>query len=235
MTDRISPLFTWRTAIAKSDLGSTDKLVAFTLSLYMSELGSSAFPGQKTLAKAASLTRQTVNESVRRLEALGWLEIASGKRGGRSNLYTATVPEGVSARPTPGDGEADRGVSPTPTHTTSVEPRQAPRRARARDELYDQLAHVCGLRLDAMTKEAARLCAIAAGEIRAAGGTADQLVAAAANYRRLYRDAALTPKAMANHWPRICPRAPATPPCSDCGVGGGLHAEDCQRRNEEAA
>lgn len=233
MSDRVSPLFTWRTAIAKSELRSTDRLVAFTLSLYMSELGSSAFPGQATIAKAAGVTRQTVNESVARLEQLGWLDVTSGKRGGRSNLYTATVPQGVSASPTPGDGHADRRVSASPTHTTT-DTTKAPRRARARDELFDELAKACGFNLEAMTKEASRLCGIATAEIRAAGGTPEMIPAAVRRYRDLYNGAAVTPKAIANHWPRVVPPARPTPPCSSCGVGGGNHSVDCDREERAA-
>lgn len=94
---RLSPLFTWRSAIAASDLEPTTRLVAFALSLHMNERGGSAFPGAALLSSDTGLAESTVREHRKRLEELGWLELT--ERGGRqgerrrANAYRATIPD----------------------------------------------------------------------------------------------------------------------------------------------
>lgn len=107
---RISPLFTWRSAIADRDLpktievgtsrisGSSVKHVAMTLSLYMSERGDSAFPAVATLAHDASLSERTVRNALRVLEVHGFLETTRGggrraDRTGIPNVYRAVIPK----------------------------------------------------------------------------------------------------------------------------------------------
>lgn len=227
--DGLSPLFTWRSAIVDSDLSSTSKLVALVLSLHMSERGESCFPSYPTLAKETGLTRRTVIVHVENLVRSGWLEKTVGG-GRRSNVYRAVVPQGCSTFTPPVNEQDGRGAGRSPeSDIESVEKTSSSRR-RERDPLFDALANACGMRLDAMTKEAARLCGIAAAEIRAAGGDVVDVSPAIARYRRRYPDAAVTPKAIANHWPSIVASAgTAVPPCPDCGVGGGQHTDECER------
>lgn len=100
MSDRtLSPLFTWRSAIASPEcaLSSTARLVALTLSLHMNERGASCFPSVATLAKETGLSDRSVQKSIALLEADGWLEVKQGgsPRGGRraANTYRAAFPE----------------------------------------------------------------------------------------------------------------------------------------------
>lgn len=94
---RVSPLFSWRTAIARSELPSTTKLVALVLSLFMSELGDGCFPSYSTIAARCSLSRNATIRHVRALTKLGWLEKTKRRRRdgeSESNLYRALVPVG---------------------------------------------------------------------------------------------------------------------------------------------
>lgn len=97
MSGTLKPLFTWRSAIAESDLPATTRHVALTLSLYMSERGTSARPGPARLAADSGLHPSTVKEKLAELERLGWLRcVARGGRRGetlRANEYEATVPD----------------------------------------------------------------------------------------------------------------------------------------------
>lgn len=97
MSANLSPLFTWRSAIAESDLAPTSKLVAFALSLHMNERGESCFPSQTTLAKETSLGERTVRYHLLFLERLGW--IVREKRRGRSDLYSTTTPAAAAGVP----------------------------------------------------------------------------------------------------------------------------------------
>lgn len=94
MTGReLSPLFTWRSAIADSDLRPTLRHVALTLSLHMNERGGSAYPSVGTLGRETGLSESTVRTSLRELEGGGWLDAdvtAGGK--GRTNRYRASIP-----------------------------------------------------------------------------------------------------------------------------------------------
>lgn len=252
MAATVSPLFTWRTAIARSDLRSTAKLVAFALSLFMSEAGDSCFPSHATLASHTSLSVSAVKQATKTLGEEGWLTKQPGQGRGRSTRYTATTPAQKGQEETlseKGHENAKRGTSAsekghhvaTTTSKTTSKDHDRPRagaRERERNPLFDALALACELRLDAMTKESARLCGIAASEIAGAGGVPEMMRPAVSNYRRRYQGAAVTPKAIANHWPEIVPatRGARQTACDECGVGGGRHLADCSlaRPSEDA-
>ena len=96
MTGRLKPLFSWRSAIAESDLAPTTRHVALALSIYMNERGGSAHPGPALLAKDTGLHISTVKEKLAELEERGWLVCISrgGLKGERriANEYEAAVP-----------------------------------------------------------------------------------------------------------------------------------------------
>lgn len=91
--------------------------------------------------------------------------------------------------------------------------------ARPRNELFDALARACGSNPDEMTARQRKACGVALAEITKACPHVkpSDFQARAAYYRKTYRDAALTPSALCNHWSE-CPTplktqsAPATIP-----------------------
>lgn len=89
---RLSPLFTWRSALAESDLPPTLRHVGLTLSLHMNERGGSAFPSHTTLARETGLHRATVIKALGDLEARGYVEREPGGGRGHTTTYRATVP-----------------------------------------------------------------------------------------------------------------------------------------------
>lgn len=93
---KIQPLLTWRSAICDSNLPSTTRHIALTLSLWMNERAASAFPGAGTLAQATGLSERAVREHLRALVTAGWLELVErgGVRGERkhANHYRASTP-----------------------------------------------------------------------------------------------------------------------------------------------
>lgn len=91
MSGKLSPLFSWRSAICDSDLQAPARHVALTLSLHMNERGDSCFPSITTLEKETGLSRTTVCKHMKTLEEGEWLRRESGSKG-RSTRYTATVP-----------------------------------------------------------------------------------------------------------------------------------------------
>lgn len=95
---RLSPLFTWRSAVA-SDRGpkhAVTRHVLLTLGLHMNEKGGSCFPSIDTLVQETALSRPTVIKHLQMAHADGWIEKTTvglrGKRWRRSE-YVALIPE----------------------------------------------------------------------------------------------------------------------------------------------
>lgn len=96
-TRTIAPLFTWRSAIAESDLPPTTRHVLLTLSTYMNERGGSAYPGSARLAKDSGLHADTVKHHLREAVRLDWIRVVTqgGSVAGGKRLaaeYVASVP-----------------------------------------------------------------------------------------------------------------------------------------------
>lgn len=114
----LAPLFTWRSAIAESDLPPTTRHVLLTLSCYMNERGGSCYPGSALIANDSGLHQSTVKAHLSSAVDLGWLRVL--RKGsalkGQPRLateYVATVP--VDNRPGVEDTRSadldDRGFS----------------------------------------------------------------------------------------------------------------------------
>lgn len=135
MADRLKLLFSWRSAILDSTLGSTTKLVALTLATYMSERGDSAFPGAMRLAHDSSLSERAVRQHLTILVDAGWLDLV--RRGGvvrgkhLGNEYRAAIPDPTlplhdlqgagdapmqEMHPTPASDDRDPCTRITPIH-----------------------------------------------------------------------------------------------------------------------
>lgn len=146
MERKLSPLFTWRSAIADSELKPTLRHVALTLSLHMNERGGSAFPSLDTIAAESGRHRSTVCRSLLELERLGWLARVPG--GGRklTTTYTATVPaETVAERdgsgyPQSGETVAPRTetVAPGSSNSRMTRPKDVSRTSGGRGASYPQ-------------------------------------------------------------------------------------------------
>jgi len=114
--------FTWRSAILKSDLQSTTKLVLLVISTYMDDHGGGAFPSTRTIANDASLSQKAVLTHVEKAQEAGFLIVFKKKQRGQDwalNHYKIAFPvkhaaEGGSA---PSENQpdcegAERGSAP---------------------------------------------------------------------------------------------------------------------------
>lgn len=99
---KLSPLFTWRGAIADADLPGPTKCTAYALSLHMSERGDSCFPSVGTMARESGFSERTVRQALRDLESDGWLNRQD--RPGQTSLYQAQIPPYTPAAPAPHPG-----------------------------------------------------------------------------------------------------------------------------------
>lgn len=108
--------------------------------------------------------------------------------------------------------------TPHPAPDTLTKPEKARKSANPPppDALFAALATACGRNPDGMTKREARAAAVALAEIRRAcpDVTPDEFTRRAANYRANFRDAALTPSALAAHW-SACEYGPGRRPAAE--------------------
>jgi len=92
LNDQSTRLFDWRLATAEADLPATTKHVALVLSLHMNRAGESCFPGIPLLQRQTSLSRSTVQDHLRALASLQWLERRLRPGRGHSTEYVAMFP-----------------------------------------------------------------------------------------------------------------------------------------------
>jgi len=86
------PVVVWRDSIANSELPSTARLVALTLSLWMNTDGSNARPGGETLRKASGLkSLRSVRSALTELVEAGFLSVTEKGGSPRGKARTASV------------------------------------------------------------------------------------------------------------------------------------------------
>lgn len=96
----MSVQFSWQSAVTKSELEGTTKLVLLVIGTYMNQHGDGAFPSYRTIAAGASLNRATVIRHVETAVSQGWLKKksrirfagASGRLEADSNTYQIAFP-----------------------------------------------------------------------------------------------------------------------------------------------
>lgn len=116
-------VWSWRDAVRQSDIKPHTKLVLYTLSVYMNEIGSGAFPSYKTLADDCGCSKRTVMRHIEEAVQYGFLKKEKKLRENgsySSNVYIASYPDGVVSPQTLGSVTTDtRGsvTSVTPINT----------------------------------------------------------------------------------------------------------------------
>ncbi|PPV04722.1 hypothetical protein XBLMG947_4087 [Xanthomonas bromi] len=103
----MSEHFSWQSAVTRSCLEPSTKLVLLVIGTHMNQHGEGAFPSYKTLAAGTSLNRATVIRHVDMAIAAGWLSKrsrvrqskASGRLEADSNTYAISFPRSPSATP----------------------------------------------------------------------------------------------------------------------------------------
>lgn len=87
--------YTWRAAILKSNLAPTTRHVLLTLSCYINDVGQSAYPSIKTLAKDTGLTERAVGTHLHVARDANWLRVSKHGFGGQkwaNNEYFPQLP-----------------------------------------------------------------------------------------------------------------------------------------------
>jgi hypothetical protein len=107
------------------------------------------------------------------------------------------------------------------------------RKPKAVDPLFEAIADACAIDTQRLTSSARGQLNRAVKELRDTAADAQSIAAAAKEYRKRFVDAALTPSALAKHYPALAPTqsAPQTQqrtPCEVC-AGTGWEATDDDR------
>ncbi|MFN0154676.1 MAG: helix-turn-helix domain-containing protein [Gaiella sp.] len=111
-------LMDWRDAVRESNLPSTARLVAYTLSTYMRGDGA-CFPSKETIADGCGLaSRRPVDRAIDQLEAAGFLSV-SRSRGRSSNRYQALL-TAHEERGSDGGNRASRDSQPRTSDTATA-------------------------------------------------------------------------------------------------------------------
>lgn len=198
-----------------------------------------AFPSLKRLSDLADVSRDTIKRAIKELEDVGALVREQRRRGDGSQTSNAywlrRDPEALSAHRGEGTGAPGGEGKDAPgvvlnesqierESETDVSEQEgsdrAPRKARARDIVFDSIALACGVSLDSLTPKAGQTVGRAAAEIKAAHAEqpsltpqdlADEVRKRAAKYRRDHPTWDLTPDALAKWWPTLAGATPLGP------------------------
>lgn len=199
-----------------------------------------AWPSRRRIADDLGCSPKTVDRAVTELVEVGAIEVRKRKTAGGdwdSNLYIVRVadPQGVASDMTLLDtddhmvvtdvqggsvtDDATGSVKNVPYINNYLEPEEerertiAPAsRERPRDHIFDAVVAVTGTNLPDITKLSRGPLNVAVSQLKQAGATADEIHRRSRNYHARYPDAALTPTALAKHWPQLAAAPPPTRP-----------------------
>lgn len=224
MAELLSPVFTWRSAIAsgESGLSPTQRLVALVLSLHMSERGDSCFPKVQTIAEEAGLNGATVRKAIGALETEGWLlvERPAEANGKQANRYSAAMPARLIGDVIPGEGSpcATPGVAvrdpsvehvsrptSTPNGVDEIADRRISEEAKSevearRRKIFGALVEAFGLSAAAMPEGQRKFYGRCAGELVRAGALPEQVPFVVRHLREVWKLQSFTPRAVVKHW-----------------------------------
>ena len=222
------------------------KMVLLAVADHADHDGDNAWPSVGRIARMVGINPRNAQRYIRQLEEEGYLVIVQ-QRGGnmntpddrRPNLYRVVLRNGAGDTPESergGAGDTPRGGAGDTLSVRGTIQTTGAKAPRARDALFDALVEVCQIDPKALTSSARGAANRAIKELREVGAEPEQIVQAARAYRTRYPGAAVTPSALAKHWPRLLEGSPATAParpegptCSECR-GTGYVTEDNDER-----
>lgn len=107
--------YTWRSAIVNSELPSTTRHVLLTLSLYINDMGQSAYPSIERLSRETGLTDRAVGKHLKIAKEQGWVRVSKMGFSGQNwanNCYFPQIPGDAEYTEQAIEG-AERGSAPS--------------------------------------------------------------------------------------------------------------------------
>jgi biotin operon repressor len=210
------------------------KMVLLAIADHADHDGDNAWPSVSRIARMVGINARNAQRYIRQLEEEGYLIIGQ-QRGGnmntpddrRPNLYRVVLRGGAGDTPESergGAGDTPRGGAGDTLSVQGTIQTTGAKAPRKRDDLFNALVEVCQIDPSSMTSSARGAANRAIKELREVGATPEQVVQAASSYRSRYSEAAVTPSALAKHWPSLLehahPPRPIGPPCEACYGSG---------------
>lgn len=210
---RLSQLLNW--AWQAECRTSSAKLVLLCLVDHASAKDGTCWPSLTRIAEMTGCSRNTVVRAIDHLEEDGLITV--DRAVGRSHRFKVNPQQDPTQNGTPptvgrGVTHSGTGTRPATGHEPPNEPPREPptsgppKRARERDLLFEAVVEATGLSLDALTKSARGAANRATKELREVGASPELVRRAAKQYVKEYPDAALTPTALAKHFPKLVPK-----------------------------
>ena len=211
------------------DLPTSQKMLLLAIADHSDDDGDNAWPSKARLARKVGLSENRIRQMLRELEAAGWIT-TERQQGGthrtpsdrRPNLYRVVMDE--------------RGLTHEPltiSGTSSTSIGSETKRKRKADPLFDAIVEACSINALRLTTSSRGALNRAAKELREVGADPDQVLDAARAYRLKYPEAAITPQALAKHFPALSNpepvpsryAAPQGSPCPKCSATGWVEAD----------
>jgi Helix-turn-helix domain len=204
------------------DLPTTKKMLLLAIADHADDDGDNAWPSKARLAKKVSVMPGHVRRMLRELEDDGWITTAT-QRGGtletpsdrRPNRYKINLERGCVGEPplaqrgrmeAPPRGrtqEPPRGCVGEPLIISTTPDTSSEQRERARDALFEALVEACAMDMERLTSSARGVLNKATKELRQVDATPEQVLLAARRYAERFPSAAVTPTALAKHFPAL--------------------------------
>ena len=206
----------------EQDLPTTKKMLLLAIADHADDDGDNAWPSKARLATKVGVMPGHVRRMLRELEDDGWITTAR-QRGGtletpsdrRPNRYKINLERGCLQEPSsaqrgrmeaPSRGrtqEPPRGCVGEPLIISSTSDTSSERGERVRDRLFESLAEACALDMERLTSSARGVLNKATKELRQVDATPEQVLLAARRYAERFPSAAVTPSALAKHFPAL--------------------------------
>lgn len=219
-----------------ADVEGTELLTLLVIADHASDDGTDSWPGIATIARKTRRSERRVQEAIQQLAKKGLIDVEVNAGGNaktpnqqRPNRYTVRM-QGVrsTAPQTSSRGEVERESG---VRSTAPKPSlKQPSKNKRTDELWNAMIQACGYDPADITTSVRGRINKSLKELREVNATADQIIAAGNQYRRMYPNFALTPNAMVSNWAQLRPKGEQkqrkAPTCPTCGYTYDKHDDE---------
>ena len=170
---------------------------------------------ERVLADHCSVSRAQIRTALQTLISNGYVRRVTVTKDGAPRVETQVfdVAQPVGTETEPPLVRVPDGPETVPLSNTESEVRLSNQGAaatrKATDRLFEAMCQACGHDPMRLTSAERGRINKALKDLRSVGATAEEITAAASQWKRIYPNATLTPTAMAAHWSKLTSRRTA--------------------------
>ena len=202
----------------KSQASGTDKFVLLAIADNAWDDGTHAWPSVHTIMRKTGLSERTVQRCIQNLCDMGELKIVD--RPGHSNLYSVIMKQQTEAK--------EQKPEPVKAEIVKVEPEIV--KAEKIDEIWEATMLACGVDSRTINSQERGRHNKAVKALKESGATPQQIIIRARQYKIKFKDAPLTPIALASHWSELDPSIAQIPSAEQVPQGFNAIKEARARR-----